>query len=464
MPTQSGLLDQLREHYETHRDSIIADFKTFLGFSSISADPEQKKQMHACADWLKGYLTDIPLTVALWETSHHPVLYAHDLSAGPDKPTILIYNHYDVQPVDPLELWQSPPFAPSIQGDEIFARGAQDNKGQCFYVIQAIKALKKRFGRLPVNLKLIIEGDEEIGSPSLPALLKEKAKDLQADYLYIVDVGIKNAQSPSVTLGLRGITALDVTCRGSKTDLHSGCHGGIAYNPIHALVEILAKLRDPSGHINVPGFYDHIPHFSSEQRKALSFDFDEPEYIKEFDCHPTGGEKSLPPLERNWLRPTIEINGINGGFTGTGVKTVIPAVASAKLSCRLVPGQDPQETAQKVAAFLEQQAPHGITVTTHLHPGGGKAIMTDPHSKAAKAVAQAFTEVFQSPCSYILEGASIPIVATLQEVCQGKVVLLGLGLPGDCIHAPNEHFGLDRLQQGFLIIARSLELLGESTK
>ncbi len=464
MNTQSELLDQLRDYYETNQESIVNDLKTFLRFESVSAEPDRKDQVQACAEWLRSYLTNIPLTVELWKTDFHPVLYAHDLTAGPDKPTLLIYNHYDVQPVDPVDLWDSPPFVPTIKENEIYARGAQDNKGQCFYVIQAIKALKKCFGHLPVNLKLIIEGDEETGSPSLPPLLKQKAEELKADYLFIVDVGIKNATSPSVTVGLRGIVALEVTCKGSETDLHSGCHGGLAYNPIHALVEILAKLRNDKGIINVPGFYDNIKECSAEQKNAFSFDFDEQEYIREFGCQPTGGERSLPPLERNWLRPTVEVNGITGGFSGPGVKTVIPAIASAKLSCRLVCGQDPQATAKKVAEYLEKQAPPGITVTTHIHPGGGKAIMTDPYSKAAKAVAQAFTEVFQSPCKYILEGASIPIVADLQELCNGKVVLLGLGLPGDRIHAPNEHFGLDRLQQGFLIIARSLELLGGSTK
>ncbi len=459
----NDLLTMLKTDFYTNQNAIIEEFKQYLSIPSISSNPEHKPDVLACANWVKKYLVDIPLVVETWETKQHPVIFAHDLSAGPDKPTVLIYNHYDVQPVDPLDLWTTPPFEPRIEGNQVFARGAQDNKGQCFYVFHAIKTLRQKFGKLPVNLKLIIEGDEEVGSAGLGAILIDKAKELAADYLFIVDVGIKNAQSPSVTLGLRGLVALEVTCTGTTTDLHSGSHGGLAYNPNHALVEILSKLRDPSGRITVPGFYDAITPLTEAQKQSFDFQFNSAEYKKEFGVDATGGEKNLLPLERNWLRPTLEINGIGGGFQGVGMKTVIPAIASAKISCRLVANQDPQTIAKSVASFLEKQSPPGIKVSTHIHEGGGPAISTTPDSTGVNAVAQAFTEVFDKPCSYILEGASIPIVASLQKVSGSEVVLLGLGLPTDCIHAPNEHFGLDRLRQGYLIIARSLEILGTQT-
>ncbi|MDP1835341.1 MAG: dipeptidase [Chlamydiales bacterium] len=456
------MLQKLGQRFEREHDTIMNEFFKFLRFASVSSDPACNNATIACKDWIEGFLVDTGFKVSQWPTSEHPVIFAENLTAGPDKPTVLIYNHYDVQPVDPLELWDNPPFEPVVKNESVYARGAQDNKGQCFYVLQSLKALKEVSCTFPVNIKLLIEGNEETGSGGLSGILENKKEDLKADYIFIVDVGIKDAETPTITLGLRGIVAMDVSCKGSDTDLHSGCHGGLAYNPLHALVDILAKLRDADGRITVPGFYDNVREIPAEQRGAISFDFDEKKYLKEFGVQPTGGETKYSPLERNWLRPTLEINGITGGFSGPGTKTVIPALASAKLTCRLVPNQDPQVIAKAVTSYIEKLAPPGINVTTHIHAGGGTAVITDPNSIAVKAVATAFSEVFQKPCQYILEGASIPIVTALQRVSGGQVVLLGLGLTSDLIHAPNEHFSLKRIQQGYLIIARSLEILGES--
>lgn len=451
----------LQTLFKKHEKEIINDFIKFLSFESVSTDPAYAPQVNACAEWLKKYLLEIGFDVSLWPTKGHPTLFATHLKAGPNKPTLLIYNHYDVQPIDPLEEWISPPFEPTIRNGQVYARGAQDNKGQCFYTIQALKRLIERDGTLPINVKLIIEGEEECGSAGLSDIIPKKQKELKADYLAIVDLGLREANKPALTLGLRGLVTMDVTVQGSKTDLHSGSHGGLAYNPIHALVDMLSQLRDASGKIAVPGFYDSVLPVKEEDMAQLSLSFDAKNYEKMFEAKPTGGEKAHSPLERNWLRPTLEINGISGGYSGAGFKTVIPAKAHAKISCRLVPNQDPWKIGEMVAAFLRKKAPEGVKVDVQVRPGGGRAVRALTSSKVVQAFAKAYGEIFDSPCEFIFEGASIPIVPELSAASQSEVVLLGLGLSDDQIHAPNEHFGLDRLEKGFLVMARAIENLGK---
>ncbi len=274
-------------------------------------------------------------------------------------------------------------------------------------------------------------------------------------------MGIHEPNTPAVTLGVRGIVTMDVEVQGTKTDLHSGSHGGLAYNPIHALIEILAKTHNKEGEVAIPGFYDDVVKLTPNELSQISLHFDAQHYEKLFGAKPTGGEKAFPPAERVWLRPTLEVNGINGGYSGAGFKTVIPAKAIAKVSCRLVPNQDPQKIAQLVASFIESQAPKGIKVKVHKHPGGGKAVRANPNSEVVQAFAKAYSEVFQKPCQYIFEGGSIPIVTELAHASHSEVVLMGLGLADDNIHAPNEHFGIDRLEKGYLIMLRTLEILGK---
>lgn len=287
-----------------------------------------------------------------------------------------------------------------------------------------------------------------------------KKKELKADYLAIVDLGIPDPYTPAITLGTRGMVSLEVTCEGSSIDLHSGSHGGIVFNPLHALVEVLAKLRDSkTGKILIPGYYDQVEELSEAEKSVLSFNFDPIVYEEQFGAAPTGGEVAFPPLVRNWLRPTIEINGLFGGYTGDGMKTVIPAKAHAKLTCRIVANQDPHLVAQQVTDFLKNEAPKGIKIQTHIYPGGGPAVRTSPLSEVSQAFAKAYEEVFQKPCQYILSGASIPVAPQLKEACGGDVVFLGLGLATDKIHSPNEHFGLDRIEKGTLIMAKAIELL-----
>jgi len=461
MPTRSSpSLTSMRTWVDQNRTQWLKDYYTFLSFPSISSEPEYRQAMLDCAQWLIDYLQALNFEVETWSsTGHHSVIFASHMQAGPHQPTLLIYNHYDVQPVDPLEKWQSPPFEPNLRHGEIYARGAQDNKGQCFYVLQALKLLQDQTGSLPINIKLCIEGEEEIGSAGLAELLSTKKKKLKADYLAIVDLGLRKAKIPALTLGIRGIVTLDLEVQGSQTDLHSGAHGGIVINPIHALVKLLADLRDDKGRITIPGFYQDVVDMSLEERSSVSFQFDAKDYQQETGAFSTGGESDYSVLERAWIRPTLEINGISGGYTGTGFKTVIPAKAYAKISCRLVPHQQPAKIGELLATYFKDNAPPGIQVSVHIHPGQGKAVKVSPHAQVVKSFAKAFEEVFHVPCEFLFCGASIPIVPELAEACGGETILLGLGLLTDQIHAPNEHFGVERLEQGMLVMARAIEIL-----
>lgn len=456
------LTNLLHGHFQENREKILEQFLQFLRFASISCDPSRAEEIEGCKEWVATFLRSIEgMSVSQWQTDEHPVIFAKDCSAGPSKPTVLIYNHYDVQPVDPIEQWDTDPFSPIVEGDFVYARGAQDNKGQCLYVLQAVKALKEILGDIPVNIKLLIEGNEETGSGGLAALLEEKKQELQADYIFVIDLSMKEADTPSITLGLRGNVALELSCQSSQVDLHSGSHGGVVYNPIHAIVEILASLRNAEGSINVPGFYEEIEPICEKMLHSICFDFDPKRYQNEFGALATGGETRYSPLERNWLRPTVEINGIYGGFSGEGVKTVIPAKAIAKITCRLVPGQEPQTIAKKLCAYMEKKAPLGVEVKTHIYPGGGEAVVTSPQSQAVQAVAGAFTEVFKKPPLYILAGGSIPIVSALQKISNAEIVLFGVGLASDAIHAPNEHFSFTRFFQGYLVVGNALDIIGQ---
>lgn len=448
----------LAELFQQQREQILKDYFTLLRFQSISAEEEYAGELIACSEWIANYLRQMGLQVEIWKTSSYPVVYAEDLRAGKDKPTLLFYGHYDVQPVDPLDKWLSPPFEPTVRNGEVFARGAQDNKGQLFYVLNAVRLLLQRDGALPINLKMCIEGEEENKSHGLAGILSARKEKLKADYMAVADFDIPDRNTPALTLGVRGLCALTVEIEGSNTDLHSGQHGGIAYNPNHALVELLAKVRDANGRILIPGFYDDVEELSASQRERLNMNFDAKLYEKTFAAQPIGGEKGFSPHESNWLRPTFEINGLSGGYGGLGFKTVIPAKAMAKISCRLVPKQDPDKVSAQVASFLKQHCPKGLKLTVTEH-GGGKPARGDPDSPIARATADAYQEIFGAPCQLILSGGSIPISADLAETSGAEIVYFGTGLPDDQIHAPNEHFGLDRFEKGFHLVTRMIERL-----
>lgn len=453
--------EKLQEYFSKHREDLLQQYFTFLRFPSISSEPPYAKDVQNCAQWVKNFLQNIGFQTELWPTSGHPAIFASSLEAGPSQPTLLIYNHYDVQPVDPLELWETPPFEPTVRNGEVYARGAQDNKGQCFYTLCALKALREIHGKFPVNIKIVVEGEEECGSKGLAGVLSQHKQQLAADYLAVIDMGLPSKDIPAVTLGIRGLVAMEMTVTGSSTDMHSGSHGGIAYNPNRAIAELIASLYSPDGSVAVPGFYKNVKEVPKDILDNLYQDFDAEKYHQSFSAHPTGGESHLPPVQRATLRPTIEVNGLWGGYIGEGFKTVIPAKARAKISCRLVPDMEPYAIGKLVADYLQSKAPPGMHVEVKIIHGGGTAVRAEADSKVVKAFSDAYSEVFNKPCTYIFEGGSIPIITELSKASNSQVVLLGMGLAEDAIHAPNEHFGLDRIEQGFLVVARAIELLNQ---
>lgn len=438
--------------YDAEQNRIVEDLLAFLRFPSVSAEAEHKRDVVSCSEWLAQYLRESGLTVQVWPTVGHPVVFAEWLGAGPSRPTLLFYGHYDVQPAEPLELWKSNPFEPVIRAGEIFGRGAQDNKGQIFFVVSALRSLLKSSGTLPVNVKLCIEGEEEMGSKSLSSIAPEKKSELRADHLLVVDVGLQEKNQPSVSLGVRGILTMTARFTEAKTDMHSGTNGGIVYNPNRAAAEVLAALWDHDGRVTIPGFYDDVQELSPDERKLVCFDFDAKRFEQIFGASPVGGEQQFSPLERAWIRPTLEINGIHGGYAGEGFKTVIPAETVVKLSCRLVPDQDGAKLLEQIRQHLRTLCPSGVRVSVEATGGWGRPVRTSPGSEIVKISSAAFSAVLGGECKFIMDGGSIPVVSELAAVSGTDVVLMGYGLPDDQIHAPNEHFGLDRFRQGFATI------------
>jgi acetylornithine deacetylase/succinyl-diaminopimelate desuccinylase-like protein len=376
----------------------------------------------------------------------------------PGKPTVLIYGHYDVQPVDPLELWKSEPFEPTERDGRIFARGAADDKGQIFYAMAALRALHKLGAKLPVNVKFCIEGEEESGSVGLTNALPKIKDLLKADSLLVVDFNAYDEKTPAISLGARGIVTFDITLTGSNCDLHSGSLGGIAYNPNRALAELLTKLYDKEGRVAVEGFYDDVSEPSEDEKQSYPAPHDKAYYTKTFGLHAFSGEKGRSLHESNVFRPTIEINGMAGGYFGTGFKTVIPAKAVAKISCRLVPLQDPQKIRAQVESFLRKHCTQGLHLDVTCH-GGAPAFRSSPHSKLANAVSKAAETVTGIGCKQVIAGGSIPVVAELAKTINAEVVGMGYGLETDLIHAPNEHFDFRRFKLGFMTVAGAMQKL-----
>ncbi len=446
-------MDDVLAYLEAHRDRFLDELKAFLRIPSISSVAAHRADVLRCAEHAVAHLRRIGFPRAeVLSTGGHPVVYAEWLGA-PGAPTALVYGHYDVQPVDPLELWETPPFEPQVRDGLLFGRGAVDDKGQVYMHFAAAEAYLATRGRLPVNLKLLIEGEEEIGSPHLDAFVAAHRDLLAADVGVISDTPMYDADHPSLCYGLRGLAYLQVEVEGPATDLHSGTWGGIVTNPALALAQVLAALKDAQGRVTVPGLYAAVRPLTPAERAAFAaLPFDAERVAADLGVPVLTGEAGYTPLERLWALPTLDVHGLWGGFSGEGAKTVIPARAGAKLSCRLVPDQDPDTIADLLAAHLERLAPPGVRLRVErLH--GGRPVLTPLDHPALQAAGRAIERGFGKPPSFIREGGSIPFVATLVEELKLPCVLLGVGLPNERTHAPNEFFHLVNFYHGMRTVA-----------
>lgn len=443
-------------------ERYLEELKAFLRIPSISTDPERKADIRHAAEFVAGQLRDAGLqSVGLIEKDgRNPLVYADWLDA-PGKPTLLLYGHYDVQPPEPLEEWESPPFEPEVRGDNIYARGAADDKGLTLILVKAVERLLQRDGRLPVNVRFLIEGEEESGGEHIAEFVQSKDPRLRADAAVICDTEMFAPELPTICVGLRGIIYGELRVEGAATDLHSGTYGGVAPNPIQAIAELLCALKDRGGHILIPGFYDRVLPPSAIEKEAWSrLPFDAEHFrATEMKAPAITGETAYSALERMWARPTLEVHGIRGGFTGEGAKTVIPARATAKISVRLVPDQQPEETSRQIGEAIAAACPKGVKAEWKPFHFAAPSL-TDANNRFVQACATAMTATFGAETVYIRSGGSIPIVGLFDRHLGIPSVLAGFGLPDDNLHAPNEKLYLPNFYRGIDAIVRYLEALG----
>jgi acetylornithine deacetylase/succinyl-diaminopimelate desuccinylase-like protein len=443
------------------KDRITAEYRELLAIPSISTLPAHAEDVLRAAQWLAAHLRVLKMDrVEIMETAKHPIVYAEWLNA-PGKPTVLVYGHYDVQPADPLDEWDSDPFAAEIRGDNIYARGASDMKGQLFAFLKALEALL-RDGTPPVNLKFLLEGEEEIGSPNLPGFIETHRDMLQCDFVLNCDAGIHAPDRPSIVYSLRGLAYFEIAVQGPGHDLHSGIFGGTVRNPIHVLTEVIAGMHDEKGRVTLPGFYDRVRPLDEEEREMLAAaPFEETQWLEMTGAAAVYGEEGYTTLERAGARPTLDVNGIWGGFMGEGAKTVLPAKASAKLSMRLVPDQRPEDIEGQLRAYLESAMPDGVSWKLEGHSFGPGAVM-DRKSPWMRAAAEALTEVFGTAPYFKREGGSVPVVGLLQKKLGADSIMLGFALADDGIHGPNEKQHLPTLFRGMETYVRFLESIAQA--
>ena len=440
--------EAIQSYVEEHRERFLEELKEYLRIPSISTDAEHKDDVRECASWLHAHLEGIGVdSVVVEETDGHPIVYAEHCNK-PGAPTILVYGHYDVQPPDPLDLWDSPPFEPEIRDGKIFARGATDDKGQLFAHIKGLEAHLATSGELPVNVKLLIEGEEEVGSPNLTPWVESNAERLSCDAVVISDSSMFAPGLPTITYGLRGLTYFEVTVTGPDHDLHSGLYGGAVPNPINELSKLIAQLHHDDGRVAIPGFYDDVEELTAEERDQFAeLPFDNEDFRKEAGAPGLQGEAGYSTLERRWARPTLDCNGIWGGFIGEGAKTVLPSHASAKISCRLVPNQDPDKVLELAQSYLEEIAPDTILLDFKPHHGG-QPVVVDRDTPAVQAATRASEKAWGTDAVFTRGGGSIPVVATFSEALGVPTVLLGFGLNDDRLHSPNEKFNVENFYKG----------------
>lgn len=446
-------MQEVQKFISDNKDRFLNELLDLLKIPSVSADPRYKEDVAKTATAVSESLTKAGCDkVQIYPTEGHPIVYGEHM-IDPNLPTVLVYGHYDVQPPDPLDLWDSPPFEPVIRKTDkhpqgaIFARGSCDDKGQMYMHVKAFEAMI-RTNALPCNVKFMIEGEEEIGSGNLGTFCKQYSEMLSCDVVLISDTSIISNDTPSITVGLRGLSYVEVEVTGPNKDLHSGVYGGAVANPAQVLCDMIASLKDESKHITIPGFYDDVAIVSEEDRKAMNqAPFDKDEYMKSLGIEETMGEKGYTILEQTSIRPTLEVNGIWGGYIGEGAKTVLPSKAFAKISMRLVPNQQSDKITQLFKKHFESIAPAGVKVVVRPHHGG-EAAVTPSDTPEYRAAAMAMKEAFGKDPIPVRGGGSIPIVALFEEVLNVKTVLMGFGLDSDDIHSPNEHYGLFNYYKG----------------
>ena len=452
------------EYAHAHQGEFLEELKELLRIPSVSTLPEYAGDVRRAAETVAAELKRIGMEhVQLIETAGHPLVYADWLHAA-GKPTCLAYGHYDVQPPDPLDEWTSPPFEPTIRNGNIYARGAVDDKGQMYIHVKALKSLLKTGGgKLPLNVRVIVEGEEEVGGEGIAQFVREHPEQLQADFALVSDTEMFAPELPTICVGLRGMIYTEIEARGARTDLHSGMYGGAAPNPFVALAQIIAQLKDAGGKILIPHFYDKVQKPSAAELAAWkSLPFDEADYLdKEVGSAELTGEAGYSVLERTWARPTLEVHGMPGGFIGEGAKTVIPARAKAKVSMRLVPDMTPEETFAAYKNFVLSLCPRGIEMDVKLIHSG-EAIVVGTDNKFVRAATTALDEVFHRETVFIRSGGSIPIVGEFERALKIPTVMMGFGLPDDNLHAPNEKFHIANFYRGIDSVIRLFELLGES--
>jgi acetylornithine deacetylase/succinyl-diaminopimelate desuccinylase-like protein len=446
----------------SNEQRFLEELNTFLRIPSISTLPENKPDVERAASFVADALRAAGMdNVEIIPTDGHPLVYADWMHAA-GKPTVLLYGHYDVQPPDPVELWHTPPFEPTIRDGNIYARGSADDKGQFYMHVKAIEALRAVHGKLPVNVKFLVEGEEEIGGKSISRYVADHPDKLQADVALVSDTALYADGIPTLCIGLRGLVYTELEAAGPARDLHSGLYGGAAPNAVYGLIELLAKAKNANGEIQVPGIYDDVQAPTvAELDSWKTLPFDEKEFLEaEVGSTSLTGEKDYSVLERIWARPTLEVHGIAGGFTGAGAKTVIPAKATAKVSFRLVPKQQPERVLDVWKKFVKDNTPKGITMEVRVL-SGAPASMVNPDHPAIAIAAKAFSEMLGRPTAFIRSGGSIPIVGDFARHLSIPTVLMGFGLPDDGLHSPNEKFKLANYYKGIMTVAHFLELYGK---
>lgn len=451
-------MSDLNNYIETNKDRFFSELTDFLRIPSISSQSEHNADTRRAAEWVAENLRQAGMPkVELHETAGHPVVYAEDLRAGADARTVLVYGHYDVQPVDPLELWTSPPFEPVVNNGKVYARGSSDDKGQVFAHIKAVESILKTSGKLPVNIKFMIEGEEECGSNHLDEFIGQNIEMLKCDTVMVSDTEWFAEGLPSICYSLRGLSYIEITVTGPNRDLHSGTYGGAVDNPINVLCDMISQLKDKYGRITIPGFYDDVKPLTKEERDGFAkLPFNYEEYTEELGVADSYGEFGYTTLERTWARPTLDLNGIYGGYTGEGAKTVLPSKATAKISMRLVPYQKHADITAKIVKYLKAIAPPTVKVEiTELH--GANPVMVELDGDGLNAAKRAMVKAFGKEPIMMREGGSIPIVETFGAVLKAPTILMGLGLPGDNIHSPNESFSIDNFFGGIKASALFLD-------